>query len=205
MARQISDISQFKGKTLRVDFSEGEPIFVHADIVADYHLSKGLEMPDGAIDEVVHANDARRAKERAFYLLDERDYSYVEMFKKLERNYDEDICYDVCNRLAELGLIDDRRYAKKAAEYYCVTKKYGYYRAREEMRKRGLSGELIDEALAEYEDDTPGRLAELIGRKYAKYLTDEKGITKVKSALVRLGYTYADINSAIEEFLQEED
>ena len=36
-------------------------------------------------------------------------------------------------------------------------------------------------------------------------ITDEKGITKVKSALVRLGYTYADINSAIEEFLQEED
>ena len=35
---------------------------------------------------------------------------------KLEKNYDEDICYEVLNRLVELGCINDRRYALKLAE-----------------------------------------------------------------------------------------
>lgn len=201
----VTDISQFKGKTLRVDFSEGEPIFVHADVVYEFHLKKDMTLPESALEEIIKANDIRRAKERALYLLDERDYSYVELYKKLETNYSEDICYDICNYLAGLGLINDRHYAAKLAEHYCVTKKFGYYRAREEMRKRGLSNDLIDEALSEYEDDTCQRICEVIARKYAKYLTDEKGIAKVKSALVRLGYSYGDINQAVEEFLQEEE
>ncbi|MBQ8622934.1 MAG: regulatory protein RecX [Oscillospiraceae bacterium] len=200
---KIEKVSQFKGKTLQIDFDGREPIFIHADIVFDYHISAGVVMSENAIEEVIRANDARRAKERALYLLDERDYSYVELFKKLEKNYDEDICFEVLNRLVELGCINDRRYSKKLAEHLCVTKKYGYYRAREEMRARGLPNELIDEALAEFEDDTHERLMLLIEKKYARYLCDEKGVNKVKSALVRLGYSYSQVNSAIAEFCEE--
>ena len=36
------------------------------------------------------------------YLLDYRDYSYSELYKKLLNNYGEQICYDVCDKLAEL-------------------------------------------------------------------------------------------------------
>ncbi len=200
---KVEKVSQYKGKTLQIDFADRDPIFIHADIAFDYHISAGIEMSDGAIEEVTRANDVRRAKERALYLLDERDYSYVELFKKLEKNYDEDICYQVLNRLVELGCINDHRYAKKLAEHLCQTKKYGYYRAREEMRAKGLPNELITDALSELEDDTMERLIELINRKYARYLTDEKGVQKVKSALARMGYSFSDINTALEQF--EED
>lgn len=202
---KVEKVSQFKGKTLQIDFDGRDPIFVHADVAFDYHISAGTLMSEGAIEEVTRANDTRRAKERALYLLDERDYSYVELFRKLERNYDEDICYEVLNRLVELGCINDRRYALKLAEYLCVTKKHGYYRAREEMRQRGIPNELIDEALAEFEDDTLERLVSLVERKYAKYLTDEKGKNKVKSALVRLGYSFSDINAVLENFEETKD
>lgn len=204
MNYKILNISQFKGKTLQVDISDHDPIFIHADIAYDFHLSKDTELPESAIDDIIKANDTRRAKERALYLLDERDYSYVELFKKLEKNYDEDVCYDVLNRLVELGFINDRRYSKKLAEYLVVTKKHGFYRAREEMKQRGIPNELIAEALSEFEEDTLDRLRELVERKYARYLTDEKGVQKVKSALVRLGYSFSDINEVISEF-EEQD
>ena len=29
------------------------------------------------------------------YLLDNRDYSYTELFERLEKNYDEDICFEL--------------------------------------------------------------------------------------------------------------
>lgn len=197
---KITSIEQFKGKTLKVSFESGEPIFINSDIAAEYHLQKDIDIPQGGIDDIVRANDTRRAKERALYLLDNRDYSYAELFKKLAENYDEDICYEVLNRLAEIGCIDDRRYARYLAEKLCTVKKYGYFKAREEMRLKGLSRDIIEEALADYSEDCSERVLELIDKKYARYLTDDKGVKKVKAALARLGYSFADINAAISEY-----
>ncbi len=201
----IIGISQYKGKTLQIDLDEGEPIFIHADIAYEYHLKKDMSLPLSAIDEVKKANDTRRAKERALYLLDERDYSYIELFKKLERNYPEDICYSVCTYLAQAGLINDRRYAEKLAEYYSKTKRFGYYRTREEMKKRGIAPWLIDETVEPYREDYSERISEVIDKKYRKYLFEEKGIDKVKSALVRLGYSYSEVNRAIKEYMENLD
>ncbi len=197
---KITSIEPFKGKTLKISFESGEPIFINSDIAAEYHLERDIDIPQSGVEDIVRANDARRAKERALYLLDNRDYSYAELFKKLAENYDEDICYEVLNRLAEIGCIDDRRYARYLAEKLCAVKKYGYFKAREEMRLKWLSRDIIEEALADYAEDSSERLLELIDKKYARYLTDEKGVKKVKAALARLGYSFADINAAISEY-----
>ncbi|MCD7824052.1 MAG: recombination regulator RecX [Oscillospiraceae bacterium] len=199
----ITSIEKYKGSTMRIDFDEGEPLFINIDVLNEYHLQKDIAVPQSAIDQIVHSNDFRRAKERALYLLDERDYSYIELYKKLERNYSEDICLEVCNRLSEIGCINDRRYSERLAEHYCQTKRFGLRRAREEMRKRGISNELITEALYPYEDTASERIAELIDKKYARYLTDEKGVQKVKAALVRQGYSFSEVNKALAEYESE--
>lgn len=197
---KITSIEPFRGKTLKISFESGEPIFINSNIAAEYHLEKDIDIPQSGVEDIVRANDTRRAKERALYLLDNRDYSYAELFKKLAENYDGDICYEVLNRLAEIGCIDDRRYARYLAEKLCTVKKYGYFKAREEMRLKGLSRDIIEEALADYSEGSSERLLELIDKKYARYLTDEKGVKKVKAALARLGYSFADINAAISEY-----
>ncbi len=199
----VISIEKYKGSTMRVDLDEGEPLFINVDVLNEYHLQKDMVIPEAAIEEIIHANDFRRAKEWALYLLDERDYSYIELYKKLERNYPEDICLEACNRLSEIGCINDRRYSERLAEHYCVTKRFGLRRAREEMRKRGISNELITEALYPYEDTVPERIAELIDKKYARYLTDEKGVQKVKAALVRQGYSFSEVNKALSEYEYE--
>ncbi len=144
-----------------------------------------------------------RAKERALYILEARDHSYAELYSKLEKNYSEEICFAVCDKMTEIGLINDSLYAKKLAKYYFTVKKYGRYRAFNEMKRKGLDISDIEEASEEYLYDLKERIRELIEKKYHKYLGDEKGIMKVKNALVRLGYTYDDINSVMEEFLNE--
>ncbi len=201
---KIEKIEKYKGKTYGVYFDDAEPIFINSEIVSEYHLKAGTEMPESALAEVVRANDLRRARERALYLLDLREYSYIELFKKLEVNYDEDICYEVLNRLCELGLVDDRRYAERLGEYYITTKGFGIYRASQEMYRKGISKELISEVLEQYEDDTAVRLYELVKAKYERYMTDEKGINKVKNSLMRRGFSYEDINIVIKTILEEE-
>ncbi len=206
--RKVIKVELYKGKTMRVDFSEGEPEFVSSEVCFDCGVSAGREFSDEEWADVIYKNDLRRAKERALYLLDYRDYSYSELFKKLSENYDEQLCYDVCDRLAELGVINDRRYAEQLARRYVEVKKFGLRRARQEMRQKGLGAELIDEALEKYSETVTERIVELINKKYIRKLEAENGEEKVKNALARLGYSYADINAAFEEFysgLEEEN
>ncbi len=203
MEYRVEEVSQFKGETLRVDFDCREPIFINSSVVSSLGIRSGITMTEEDIEEAVSKNDFRRARERALYLLDERDYGYVEMFKKLENSYSEDICYEVVNDLSRLGLIDDRRYAQKCAEYFLTRKLWGKYRAREEMRRRGIPSELIDEALEEYDEGSDDRLRELIEKKYARKLADENGVNKVKAALARQGFSYDEIKQVLAEYEEE--
>lgn len=200
---KIEGVSKFKGDTLRIDFDGHEPIFINSSVAYDLGLCEGKFLSEQDIEAATQRNDYRRARERALYLLDERDYGYAEMFKKLSPNYSEDVCYEVVNNLSELGLIDDRRYAKKCAEYFIVTKMRGKYRAREEMRRRGIPSRLIDEALEEYDEGTVERITELISKKYFRRLGEENGFNKVKAALARQGFSFDDINAALKEFEEE--
>lgn len=201
----IISVEKFKGSTYQVNFDEGEPAFINSEIIAQYNIKGGVSIPESAWNQVVYANEFRRARERALYLMDYRDHSYIELFKKLEKNYDEDICYDVIDSLVEVGIVDDRRYAENLAQRLMEVKRCGYYKAVQEMRRKGISKELANEILSEYEDTTQERLKDLIESKYARRLEDEDGIKKVKNALVRNGYSYKDINAALEDFLTEEE
>ena len=139
----------------------------------------------------------------ALYLLDYRDHSYKELYDKLRRNYSPDICEAVMEKMIEIGVIDDRKYAERYARYLFEVKRAGKYKARAEMLKKGIDKEIVDEFLEEYEEDTQERLKELVEKKYARYLTDEKGVQKVFNALVRYGYNYSDVREVIKEFMDE--
>lgn len=197
---RITEISAYKGSTMCVIFDTDERIYINEKILAEYNLKEGMNVPAEAVEEIVSANDYRRARERALYLLDGRDYSFVELYEKLEKNYSEEICLKVCKYLAELKLIDDRRYAESLARQLFEVKRVGMFKAKQELKRRGLSDIIIEEAVEPYadEEESFSRLEELVERKYERYLTDEKGVKKVKNALLRQGYGYAEINAVLD-------
>ena len=196
--KKITYIEKYKGKTYCVGLEE-EKIYLHSSIISEYSLKEDMTIPQSALDEIVFQNDYRRAKERAFYLLDFRDHSYKELIDKLRRNYSEEICNSVMEKMCELGLVDDNKYAENYARKLFEVKRMGKYKARFELQKKGIDKEIIDELLEQYEDDTQERLTELIEKKYARYLVDKKGVQKVFNALVRQGYSYSDIREVINE------
>lgn len=183
-----------------VIFDDGSRIYIHEKILSEYHLKEGINVPEEAVEEIVAANDYRRARERALYLLDVRDYSFVELYQKLEKNYDEDVCIRVCKNMAELRLINDRRYAEMRARELFEVKRVGMFKAKQELKRRGLSDNIIEEAVAPYEGEEEcfSRLEELVERKYERYLTDEKGVKKVKNALLRQGWSYSEVNAVLD-------
>lgn len=202
---KITAVEKYKGSTYRIDFEQGEPEYLNIEIVNKFNLKAGISLPLSAWEQIKQESDYRRAKERALYLIDHRDYSYVDMFKKLRASYDEELCYKVMDRLVEIGAINDMRYARGLARHYVEVKLFGRRRAFQEMRLKGLTKQVIDVALEEYDNGVDERLQSLIEKKFLRYLDDEKGIVRTKNALVRYGYDFSDINRALKDFLSDED
>lgn len=202
----IKDISPFKGNMMCIEFSAGADesremkIYIHKDIILENGISKNMDISEETADRLIYLNDLRRARERALYLMESRDHSYSELFDKLEKNYPEDICFEVCGRLAEMGVINDRRYAEKLCRQLFEVKKLGRYRVRQEMRLKGLSSEIIEEAMENFseEDEPLERLEKLMEQKYERYLTDRKGVQRVKNALARKGYSFGEIKEVLD-------
>lgn len=196
----VTEISQYKGNTMCVVFDNDRRMYVHSKILAEYHLKEGMNVPEAAVEEMAEANDFRRARERALYLLDVRDYSFMEMYEKLTKNYSEEISLRVCKSLAEVRLIDDRRYAETRARELFEVKRVGVYKARQELKRRGIPESIIEEVIEEYadEEDSLARLEELVEKKYERYLTDDKGVKRVRNALMRQGYSYSEINAVLD-------
>ncbi|MCH5192477.1 MAG: regulatory protein RecX [Oscillospiraceae bacterium] len=196
----VTEISPYKGSTMCVVFDDDRRIYIHSRILTEYHLKEGTNVPESAVEEMVEANDRRRARERALYLLDVRDYSFMEMYEKLIKNYSEEISLGVCKDLAGSRLIDDRRYAQTRARELFEVKRVGVWKAKQELKRRGIPDSIIEDVIEEYagEEDTFSRLEELVEKKYERYLTDDKGVKKVKNALLRQGYSYSEINAVLD-------
>ena len=76
----------------------------------------------------------------------------------------------------------------------------GMYKAKMELKRRGIPDSIIEEVTEAYSDEEESfsRLEQLVERKYERYLTDEKGVKKVKNALLRQGYSYSEINAVLD-------
>ena len=177
---KLERVEKYKGRTMQLTFEDGECDFLNADIVQRYSLRAGADIPAAAWEEIKHADTFRRARERAMYLLDYRDYSYADMVKKLMNNYEEDICFEVADDLGE-------------------------FRVKQFLREKGIPAAVIEQALEPYREDAAERARELAERRYMKYFDpdDRDLMQKLKNALARQGYGYGEIKEAIADMTED--
>ena len=136
------------------------------------------------------------AKERAIALLDRRDYSRRELIRKLmEKGEDPTEAEEAVDHLVEIGFVNDSRYSKLLVRHYAA-KGYGEGRVKQELSRRGIDKELWDEALTEMpeQDDAIDRF---IARRLRGGEPDRKELKKVTDALLRRGFTYEEVRSAM--------
>lgn len=194
----IKSIVKYKGSTYEVSFLDYDSIYLNSETILQFGLTSNMDISLERLNQTIYADTLRKARERALYLLDYKDYSYIQLYEKLEVTYPQDICLDVLSKLVELGIINDNRYAKNLAERLILVKRYGSYRAIRELTLKGIDKDLAEEVVSYYDDTQLERLEDLINSKYSRYLVDDKGLNKVKNALVRLGYSYDLINQVLD-------
>lgn len=127
--------------------------------------------------------------------LDEKDFGEADVDATIER-------------LRELGLLDDRRYAQRFVETRLATKPVSRRHLYEQMKGHGIAEEHIREAMELADVETERENALSVAHKFARQfasLEPEKRRARVLSRLQARGYSYDVARNALEQALSEED
>lgn len=171
-------------------------------------LVSGDEINEEELTAFEEAAGSRRAFNSALNSLDYRDHSEKKIRAKLLRKHDADYVDEAVEKLIELDLVNDERYAENYARELFERKKFGKMRIKSELRAKGISTDIanaaVEELFEEEEPDNVQRIVDIIGKRYYNRMNDEVGRKKVFSALQRMGYSFSDIREAMSEFSDDE-
>jgi regulatory protein len=190
-------------------FVEGRFSFgMHAEILLHRPVRVGDRLSEADIDALLREDAFYRARSRAYRLLAYRPRSRSEVEQRLAAaGYGSEVVARVMHRLEELDLIDDAAFAADYAAARVRSKGYGPARVRNELARKGIATDEIENALDKaYGTASPSELALAAGRKIAARLDAIEDARKRRKRLIaylsRRGFSFDEMKDAIEELLR---
>ncbi len=205
---EISGIKAQKKSTDRCSiFIGGEFAFgIHSDLVVSEGLFRGKRLNGDDIDRLLSEDAYLRARQKAYHLLSYRPRSEFEIRNRLRQKGFDTYCADrVIARLSELDMIDDRQFARSFVEGRIRAKGFGPSRIRQDLRKMGISPEIIEQTIEEAFasvplDDLAVRTAEKIRPRLQNESDPAKRRKKLADYLIRRGFSFEEIRIVEDRF-----
>ena len=193
---KLITVTRFMDRSIQVeDMGRGCPV--------DWNEKEGRYNWELVFCELYAGSQYVRAREKALWYIDYSDISKKGLYGKLRREYGEEISARVSDRMEELGLIDDRRYAERYAEILLGEKRVAPRKAIMMMTAKGIDRETARSALEQVGQDPVGVICELIEKKYISRMHDPDGVRKTVAALARRGFSFSDIREAVKRYNDE--
>ena len=196
--QELKPSKRVQGRWLAV-MEDGCILRVGENEVIDFALYAGKEL---SVDEAENLQRSARSsglKEKTIELLSRKPMSRRETEQKL-RSWEagEEECSAICDRMEELGLLNDAEYACRLVRHYSA-KGYGPRKLKDELDRRGVPRECWDEALSRAEDHAPA-IDAFLAKKLMGKTPDRKELKKVADALARRGFSWAEIDEAVRRY-----
>jgi regulatory protein len=182
----------------------------NVNVVARFRLREGMNLTDDQVREIEIGEVKQEALDHGLRLLQTRLQSTAEMRRKLMRKeYGNTVVDAVIEDLTRLGYLDDARFAKTKALSAAQRKQHGKRRAKIELMKSGVAGDVADRALEDvYETTDTLAIARELARKQAlrlKKLDPQVARRRLVGMLQRRGFDYDDIKPVVDEVLGGRD
>lgn len=185
-----------------VTLEDGSELLIDSEIVIIKNLAPDINIDDP--DALVYESDLKRAKSRALWYLSRSDLSEKKLKEKLiQGGFQPAAVSAAVLRMKELGLINDERLAQRLYEYLSSTgasKREIIYK----LQNKGIPFETVKNLAEEDTSDETIKIKKIIDTKYAAKLKGEDGTKKVFAALLRKGYSYSDVRSALNAYVDEQ-
>lgn len=196
--QELKPSQRIKGRWLAV-LEDGGILRIGENEVIDFALYTGKELTDEEAEGLQKSAQNSALREKTIELLTRKPMSRRELEWKMEQwEADETQILAICDRMEELGFLNDEEYAIRVVRHYSM-KGYGERKVRDELYRRGVPREFWDEALSRMEDPAE-TLDAFVSKKLAGKTPDPKELKKVSDALARRGYGWSDISEAMARF-----
>ena len=207
-----------KGEKIHLSL-DGEYIAtVNADYWFTCGIKSGSEVTPEQLEELLTESARRKMMNKALDLLSMRDYSRRELADKLvtkawEKKEQKDMdlgslkqqASDICDRLEELGLLNEERFARSYVDELIRRKHLSKSGLKTALIQKGVQRDIIETVLEEVDVDPVEQIRELLATKFKnRDLSDETQKTRTVNALLRLGYRYNEIHAAMGEWVETE-
>ncbi|MBE6012935.1 MAG: hypothetical protein E7234_10320 [Lachnospiraceae bacterium] len=171
-----------------------------------YRLREGMDISEKEYDNILENVIYQEAKGRAARYLGYGPRTEKEMRNKLSTyDYPENIIDKVIELLQRYDYINDLNYARKYISDKTKYKYQGAYKIKYDLKLKGISGEIIDEAFSEADYMPLDNIIKTISKKLSRDDYDEKDKQKVYNYLVRKGFSYNDINQGFSLYFEGYD
>lgn len=129
-------------------FDDNSNYTVSMDLVLKFQLKKGYEISDSEFKIISVEQDLINAKQDAYNYVAYKPRTQKQVFDKLrEKKYTDEFIEAAIKHLQKFDLLDDKKYAFNFANEYAKRKKAGRIKVYNELRNRGISSDLADEAV----------------------------------------------------------
>ena len=186
-----------RGSKIHLLLDDEYRITTDVDFWAENFIKDGTDIDDEEWENLVSKINYRKSFNKCADLLSRRDHSVKELKEKLLRTVDEASADKAIERFLELGYLDDEKFAKALAKHLYEVKNYSDNHVRQELYKRGISREIVYDIIDNSEIDSIETIINLVIKKYYNKLNAENGKEKVVAALMRKGFSYGDIKTAL--------
>jgi regulatory protein len=193
-----------RGKTVRV-FLDGQPaLSLLARVAADEGLQVGQELSAGQVAALARSDRDHCCLEAATRLLGYRPRSEAEIRQRLQRRgFDSGGIERTIAHLKEKGLVDDTAFARFWTENRELFRPRSQRLTRLELQRKGLPGEIIEQAVSEVSDSDSAYRAALSQARRLSGADDQGFRRRLGEYLRRRGFGYEVINHTVERIWQE--
>lgn len=196
--QELKPSQRIKGRWLAV-LEDGSILRIGENQVVDFALYTGKELSEEEAEALQGSAQRQQRKEKALELLARKPQSRWELEKKLAQwGAEEDEVQTVCDRMEQLGYLNDAEYAARVVRHYSA-KGFGPGKLRDELYRRGVPRDLWQEAMDQAEDPAQS-IDAFVAKKLAGKTADRQNLKKVSDALARRGYRWPDINDALRRY-----
>lgn len=149
------------------------PLSIHEEVLIQLGLAKGMRVDPIGIEQIFDLEERTKVKQSALRYLSYRPRTEREVDCYLERaGFAAHHREQVIVELRRFHYLDDQKFAEQWVNERRETKGYGALRLRQELEQKGISAEMIDNALQVVDEEEEIRLALAVAERRYQRLRD---------------------------------
>ncbi|MGE9212868.1 recombination regulator RecX [Exiguobacterium aurantiacum] len=182
---------------------------IDLDVFIKYELTKGMELEDDFVRDVLQAEEEQKAYKAAVNYLSYRMRAVSEVRDYLvKKEIDEAAIKRVIERLIEQRYLNDAEFAKAYTQTKFNTSPSGPIKIKRELTQLRIDADIIEEVIgAISHEDQLEKAGKFVNRKQME--TNRRSATEVQQriqqTLMQRGFTFDIISEAILTFWENED